>query len=89
MIPTRAAYRELEMLEIDLYDIVKVLESGYNCSRSKRAKEIFERCLRADNKIIRAVAAEGEFGYADGHIEKVYWLIHVSIETYKKRRWQI
>lgn len=86
IVPTRAAYHELETLGIDLYDIVAVLENGYNCSRSKRAKGKLERCLRIDHKTIRTVVAEGEFGYPDGYVERVYWLIHVSVETYKKRR---
>jgi hypothetical protein len=70
---------------LNLFDVADVLENGYDCARSKRRKGKIERCLQLDNKVTRVVIAEGQFAYPDGWIEDVYWLIHVSVETFKKR----
>lgn len=85
IIPTRSAYHELEDLGLNLFDVADVLENGYDCHRSRRKKGKLERCLQLDNKVIRVVVADGQFVYPDGYIENVYWLIHVSIETSKRR----
>ncbi|MFO7618936.1 MAG: hypothetical protein R6W91_04705 [Thermoplasmata archaeon] len=85
IISTRSAYHELEDLALNLYDVAEVLESGYECSRSKRERGKLERCLRTDRKVTRVVVAAGQFAYPDGYIEDVYWLIHVSVETWKRR----
>jgi hypothetical protein len=85
IIPTRSAYHELEDLALNLFDAAEVLENGYDCARSKRKKGKVERCLQLDNKVTRVVAADGQFAYSDGYIEDVYWLIHVSVETHKRR----
>ncbi|MDO9538362.1 MAG: hypothetical protein Q7J68_08620 [Thermoplasmata archaeon] len=85
IIPTRSAYHELEDLVLNLFDVADVLEKGCDCSRSRRKKEKLERCLQAGNKITRVVVADGQFAYSDGYVEDVYWLIHVSVETRKRR----
>ena len=85
IVPTKSAYHELADLLLNLFDVLDVLENGYDCSRSKRKKGKIERCLQLNNKVTRVVVAEGQFVYPDGWIENVYWLIHVSVETYKKR----
>ncbi len=85
IIPTRSGYHELADLLMNLYDVLDVLENGYDCAPSKRKKGKIEKCLHLDNKVTRIVVAEGQFAYPDGEIEDVYWLIHVSVETYKKR----
>ncbi|MFQ6056574.1 MAG: hypothetical protein ACE5J3_11395 [Methanosarcinales archaeon] len=40
------------------HDVIDVLNNGYDCSRSKRAKGTIERCLRRKNKIIKVVVVE-------------------------------
>lgn len=85
IVPTRSAYNELKDLRMNLFDALDVLENGYDCSRSKRSKGKIERCLRLNNHVTRVVVAEGQFVYPDGGIKEVYWLIHISVETYKKR----
>lgn len=37
--------------------------------------------------MIRVVVQDGQFRYSDNEKESVYWIIHVSEETYKKERW--
>lgn len=86
IVPTRSAYHELEKLRLDLFDALDILEKGYDCPRAKREKGILERCLRRGKKLLRAVLAEGQFSYANGYVEDVYWLIHISEETVKRRR---
>ena len=86
IVPTRSAYYELMDLKLDLFEILDVFENGYDCAKGKREKGTIERCLKKGKKVLRAVMAEGEFSYPDGCVENVYWLIHVSEETFKKRR---
>ena len=86
LLPTRSAYIELEKLSLDLFNVQEVLEDGYDCHRSKREKGKIEKCLKTGKKAIRIVIAEGDFQYPDGKVVKVYWVIHASKETFKKRR---
>ena len=73
---TKTASEELWQLKKDLWDVLEILESGYDCSVSRRKKEITEGCLRAGNHVFKAVVADcGR-----------YWLlIHFGKFTYKKR----
>ena len=57
LIPTKDAQREMDEIGIDLWRVKEILEEGYDCSRSKRAKNIIEKCLYKKNKEIRVVAA--------------------------------
>ena len=84
--PTLSASRELVREGKDLYDILSILEDGYDCSTSKRKKNIIEKCLRKGNKEYKAVLAETEVTYPDGYIEKVLRLIHFGKSTYNKKR---
>lgn len=84
--PTLSASRELVREGKDLHDVLSILEDGYDCSRSKRSKEIIEKCLRKGSKEYKAVLAETEVIYPDGYIEKVLRLIHFGKSTYKKER---
>ena len=84
--PTLSASRELVREGKNLYDVLEILEEGYDCSKSKRKKKIIERCLRKGNKEYRAVLAETGVTYPDGYIENVLRLIHFGKNTYKKQR---
>ena len=84
--PTLSASRELAKEDKDLYDVLNILEEGYDCSASKRKKNIIERCLQKGNKEYKAVLAETEVTYPDGYAEKVLRLIHFGKITYKKER---
>lgn len=44
--PTLSASRELVNEKKDLYDVLEILEKGYESSASKRKKNIVERSLR-------------------------------------------
>ena len=43
--PSLSATRELMKYNKDLMDVLEVLKNGYDCSASKRAKNVIERCL--------------------------------------------
>ena len=84
--PTLSASRELAEEGKDLYDVLKILEDGYDCSASKRAKNIIEKCWKKGSKEYKAVLAESEVTYPDGFTEKVLRLIHFGKSAYKKQR---
>ena len=83
--PTLAATRELLKHNKDLTDVLEVLENGYDCSASKRAKNIVEKCLRKGDKEMKAVIAKTHIEYPDGYKEDVWRLVHFGIITFKKR----
>lgn len=73
LIPTKDAQREMDENGLNLWQVKEVLEQGYDCSRSKRAKNIIERCRYRKNKEIRVVAALVEWK------EGIFWrIIHVG-----------
>jgi len=84
--PTLSASRELAKECKDLYDVLKILEEGYDCSASKRKTDIIERCLKRREKEYKVVLAETEVTYPDGYTENVLRLIHFGKITYKKER---
>ncbi|MEK6951420.1 MAG: hypothetical protein AABX29_00225 [Nanoarchaeota archaeon] len=84
--PTLSASRELIKEGKDLYDVLKILENGYDSSTSKRKENIIEKSLRKGNKEYKAVIAKTEIKYPDGFIEEVWRLIHFGKITYKKER---
>lgn len=84
--PTLSASRELVREKKDLYDVLEILEEGYESSASKRKENIIERSLRKGNKEYKAVVAKTEVVYPDGFREEVWRLIHFGKITYKKRR---
>ena len=66
---TKRASQELWQLGLDLDDILVILEKGYDCSASKRKKEVIEKCIAKGKKIIKIVLIDCES----------YWLlIHVG-----------
>ncbi|HLC54575.1 MAG TPA: hypothetical protein VJK07_03015 [Candidatus Nanoarchaeia archaeon] len=65
--------KEMDEIGVDLWRIKETLERGYDCSKSKRAKNVVERCLFRKNKEIRVVATLVEFN------EGEFWrIIHVG-----------
>jgi len=84
--PTLSASRELAEEGKDLYDVLKILEEGYDCSTSKRSQNIVERCIKKGSKQYKIVLAQTEVSYPDGYIEKVWRIIHFGKSSYKKER---
>ena len=84
--PTLSASRELVKEKKDLYDVVEILEDGYESGASKRKGNIIEKSLKKGSKEYKAVVAKTEVSYPDGFKEEVWRLIHFGKITYKKLR---
>lgn len=79
--PTRSVYHELKNLGMDLYDVLRVLEDGYDCRKSRREEGVIERCLEFGDMAIKVVAAES---YEFWSKQEVYAIIHVGKFKVKK-----
>jgi len=76
IIPTLSATRELLKLNLDLYDVLEILEDGFDCSKSKRKSGVFEQCIKKKNKIFKVVVVEDEWRWSG---KKVWTLTHVGV----------
>lgn len=77
IMPTKEAMDELDFHSIDMYEAVEILESGFNCSRSRRCKDVIERCTRKGRKVLKIVAVD-KGGY--------FKIIHAG--KFSSKRWQ-
>ena len=77
LIPTRRALDEMERINIDMYKTVEMLDNGFDCSRSRRKLNLFERCIRRRGKVIKVVVAD---------IGNYFKIIHAGEFTEKKGR---
>jgi hypothetical protein len=57
LVPSRAAMSELMTHGADLYDVQKVLEDGYDCHHSRRARGVLERCPDRRGMTVKVVVA--------------------------------
>ena len=64
----RGVLSELEEEGLDLDDVVKILETGFDCSASKRNRAILEKCVQKKNRIIKVVVEEGEEYWGLRHV---------------------
>jgi len=72
---------ELFTNKMDIFNVLEVIESGYDCARSKRAKNTIERCVDRKGKTIRVVVVKS-FSFS---MNSDVWVItHVGM-TSKKR----
>jgi len=73
LIPTKDAQNEMDDIGLDLWQIKEIIEKGYECSRSQRAKNIVERCIFKRGKEVRVVVALVEWKQGS------FWrIIHVG-----------
>ncbi len=81
LVPSASAYKELEDLVLDLNDVKKVLEQGFDCNKGNRKNSILERCLRIKNKVLRVVVVKdfNKFFKSD-----VWVIVHISMHSWKK-----
>ena len=78
IVPTNNARREMEGLDMDIFDAADILENGFDCAKSLRGSSVYERCIREGRKVLRVVAVPAEVQYPDGSVEKVWKIIHVG-----------
>lgn len=74
IIPTRNALDELANIDLNLWEVSKILEKGY--SMRKRKKNIIERAIKRGNKIINIVVID---------VGNYYKLIHAGEFTLTKK----
>jgi hypothetical protein len=65
----------MRQLKLYLDDLCRVLEEGYNCSRSKRKNGTLERCLYMKGRIIRVVVVKSIAQWND---EPIWLITHVG-----------
>jgi len=70
-----AADREMRRFKLYLEDLCRVLEEGYDCSRSKRKNGTLERCLYMKGRIIRVVVVKSITHWND---EPIWFITHVG-----------
>lgn len=76
IVPTKTAHQEMEASDMDLFDVCAILEDGYNCSSSKRKKNVVEKCLDRKRKTYKVVIAKS---YNYSRQEDIWLLIHVGV----------
>lgn len=73
---------ELFKFGYDLFDVLDILDQGYDCPKSKRAKNIIEKCFDKSGKTIRVVIAESYNFSTDNEV----WVItHFGITKKPKK----
>ena len=82
LFPTRAAMNELFKYGYDLFDVIEILENGYDCHKSPRSKDTIEKCFDKKGKTIRVVIAKS-FNYS---LNLEVWIItHFGITKKPKK----
>jgi len=74
IMPTKTAMDELSDINLDLYEVPKILEEGFELR--KRKENIIERAIKKGNKIINVVVVD---------IGNYYKLIHAGEFTLTKK----
>ena|SRR3990172_5537179 len=59
-ISKRTVMQELVELGMDLWDVVEILEGGFDCPRSRRRGGVYERCVKRGRKTVKVVVEAGE-----------------------------
>ncbi|WP_456474230.1 hypothetical protein [Candidatus Pyrohabitans sp.] len=75
VIPSRTALEEMYREDLLIHDVVEILENGYDCARSRRKRDVIERCVDRKSKTLKAVVAKS-YNY---DMESEVWVItHVG-----------
>ena len=83
VIPSRTAMNEMYDHSINIHYVVEILKHGYDCPRSKRSKNIIEKCIDKKRKTIRVVIANS-YNYSLG--TEVWVITHVGITSKPEMR---
>jgi hypothetical protein len=73
--PSKHAIYEMKKLDYDLYDVLSILENGYDCLKGRRAKGTYEKCVKKGRKIIKVVVKRVQAYDID---DEVWLIIHVG-----------
>ncbi|MBA3045336.1 MAG: hypothetical protein KKH41_08450 [Candidatus Thermoplasmatota archaeon] len=61
---------------MEMLDVLDILETGYDCERSRRKKGTFERCKKYKNKTWKVVVVDSVQIWNDA---PVWLIIHVGV----------
>lgn len=74
IVPSYHALREMGG-KFDLYDVLEILENGYDCQKTRRSKGTVERCMMRKGKVVKVVVVEARSDWVGGDV----WLVaHVG-----------
>jgi len=76
VIPSAAADNEMARLNTDLTEILEILEYGYDCARSRRKKNVLEKCMNFGNKTIKVAAV---MNYNNFYRTDCWLITHVGV----------
>ena len=76
IVVTKSANSELLRDKLTIEDTIEVLDKGYDCPRSKRAKGTIERCLDKSEGTLKVVIVED---VQDWSHDRVWVLKHVKL----------
>ena len=76
--PSRSADKEMAHLRVYLDDVLRILEDGKNCEKSKRKKGVFEKRLRIRGQMIRITVVKSETRWSG---DTVWLIIHVGEDS--------
>lgn len=79
---TEHASREITSLGLNHFEVLKILEEGFDCQRSKRKEYVREKCIIKRNKIIKVVAARKFNSFFN---EDIWLIIHAGKFSLKRR----
>ncbi|MEE8167765.1 MAG: hypothetical protein V3T58_02690 [Candidatus Hydrothermarchaeales archaeon] len=78
VIPSKSAADEMYREKLLIHDIVEILENGYDCARSRRGADVYERCVDTKNKTLKVVVARS-YNY---DLKSEVWVVtHVGMFT--------
>ena len=84
LMPTRRALDEMFYTGIDMYNVIDILENGFDCARSRRRGWISEKCVQKGKKIVKVVVVDAGDYYKLIHVGK-FSLTHKFKKMLKKK----
>lgn len=72
IIPTWHATEAMDQLRMDLWDVLSILESGYDCEKGRRKPGIRERCCGWRGQTLRVIVSMEASGWFEGRLA---WII--------------
>jgi hypothetical protein len=74
IIPSYHALKEMGW-KFDLYDVLEILENGYDCQKSARKKGTVEKCMVLKGRQARVMVVEARSDWVGGD---VWLLVHAG-----------
>jgi len=72
LIPTWHAAQAMDELRLDLWDVLSILESGYDCEKGRRKAGIRERCCGWRGITLKVIVCKEASGWVE---DRMAWII--------------